>query len=167
MATNKPRITITINQRLHEVLHSISTSSGQSMSSIISEILTGALPMFEKMAVTFQHLKNAKQVEQNKYTQALDDAHAALEPLVIQSVDQFDLFMGKIDRLAAGPAARAARPAPRPSANPDPLTNRGVTVGNRKGAKPMGHKGSRPISTALVSKKKGVVRQHKKGGATP
>jgi hypothetical protein len=165
MATKNPRITITLTQRQHDVLHSISTSSGQSMSSIVMECVNGAMPVFEKMAVTFQHLKNAKLTEQRKFTQALEDAHAAFEPLAIQAADQFDFFVGKVEALAIGPGARAARPAPRPGAAPDPLTNRGVTVGNRKGSKPTGRKASQAISGRQVSKKKGEVRQHKNGGA--
>lgn len=167
MPTKKPRITITLTERQHEVLQSISSSSGQPMAGIVTEVLEEIMPIFEKMAVTFQHLKNAKNLEKAKFTQALDDAHSAFEPLVAETADQFDLFLGKIER-AAGPAARGARAVPgRPKAKPDPLTNRGVTTSGEKGPKPKGRKGLQSISESPVFKKVSALRQHKSGGVKP
>lgn len=47
--TSKPRITITLTHRQHEILRSISDSRGCSMSGIVSDLITDAQPVLERM----------------------------------------------------------------------------------------------------------------------
>lgn len=128
MPTQKPRITITLTSRQHDVLRSLSSSSGQSMSSLLCEVLDTAFPVFERMAVTFQHLKQARDAEKAKIAKTLDQAQEAFEPIAAAAVSQFDLFMARVDR-AAGAAGSAPSRAGAPAARPKtPGTNRGVTT---------------------------------------
>ena len=59
MATTKPRITITLTQRQHEVLKTIADSGGSTMSGMLGEFIESAMPTFERMAATFQQVRKA------------------------------------------------------------------------------------------------------------
>lgn len=154
MATTKPRITVTLNQEQYQVLQTISAASGQSMSGVLVEFIQAALPTFERMAATFVRAKQAVQVDRARVTQALDEAQAALEPLALAAIDQFDLFATALD----GAIAPAASPRAAQAAAPDrgrhaPLTNRGDTPPGKNGLKPLRDKASMPVLKKEVLKK--------------
>ena len=156
MATTKPRITITLTQRQHDVLKVISESSGQPMSAFISEMMETTLPTLERMAVTFQKMKQAKDMQRSRWVGALDDAQAALEPIAMAAVGQFDLFMGKLDAAIEDErdAPRGARAQPQ-EPPPAPSTNRGATPRKAKTAKPTA------ASVSKVSKVKENSKQRR------
>jgi hypothetical protein len=151
MATSKPRITVTLTKRQHEVLKVISECGGQPMSAFINEMLELSLPTLERMAVTFQKMKQAQDIQRSKLADALDEAQTALEPIALSAVGQFDLFMGRIDDalVPAGDATGGAHAtgAERPSA---PSTNRGATPKRAKAAKPTAAK----VSGVSISSRK-------------
>ena len=156
MATTKPRITITLTKRQHEVLQSIAASGGSTMSGMLGEFIESAMPTFERMAVTFQQVKKASDQERARIVAALDDTQSALEPIALSAIGQFDLFLGNIGAAAdvatcaegrgAGAAAAAA---------PSPPTNRGVTPKRGKSPQPSTAKASKAVSKAKVLKKVG------------
>lgn len=125
MATTKPRITVTLTERQHEVLRSLSRYSGQSMSAYMVEFLDLALPTLERMAVTMQAMAQARESEIERVRVQLDQAQQAFEPLAAAVVAQTDLFWGRVEAAAAGAGGREPHaPAARGSSPP---TNRGVT----------------------------------------
>ena len=137
MATTKPRITVTLTERQHEVLKMISDCGGQSMSSLLGELIEVSLPTFERMANTFRKLQQAQHKERARMVEALDEAQAALEPIAQAAVDQFDLFCGRIDGEidAAAISPRGESPGEAISTTA-PSTNRGATPTRAKGGKP-------------------------------
>lgn len=159
MATTKPRITVTLTKRQHEVLRTISECGGQPMSTFVSEMLEAALPTLERMAATFQKIKKAQELERAKFLESMDEAQAAIEPVVMEAVGQFDLFLGKMKK-AAGVADAPARSEARmdaadaPAAAPAPLTNRGVTPTRGKARKGRQDKASEAIPGGELLKKK-------------
>ena len=54
----------------------------------------------ERMAATFQKIKRAQDAERARFLESVDEAQAAIEPVVMQTLGQFDLFLGAIDRAA-------------------------------------------------------------------
>lgn len=137
MATNKPRITITLSKHQHDVLRAISECGGQPMSTFVSEMLEAALPTLQRMAVTFQKVKQAQVQERGKFLESMDRAQAAIEPVVMNMVDQFDLFLNRMDEAAGGaPDGSGATPAAPSAAAAAPTTNRGATPRRAKTAKP-------------------------------
>lgn len=141
MATTKPRITVTLTKRQHEVLRSISENSNQPMSTFISEMLEAALPTLERMAVTFQRVKEAQQAERTRFLDSMDRAQAAIEPVVLNAVGQFDLFLASIEEAVGAGSTdareRAGAPVPTaPTAPSAPATNRGATPRKGKAAVP-------------------------------
>ena len=76
MATSKPRITITLNQRTYDVIKSIGDLGNGTMSGFVSEMLDSALPTLERMAVTFQAIQKAQTAERGKFLASMDRAQA-------------------------------------------------------------------------------------------
>lgn len=158
MATAKPRITITLNEKSYAVLKAISDCSGQPMSTFVTEMLDSARPTLERMAATFQKIKRAQETERAIFLGNLDEAQAALEPVVMETLGQFDLFLGKIEKAADAPAAvpmRKRGPAGGASAAPrrSPSTNRGDTPIRDDASKPKRSKASSHVSQKEVLKK--------------
>lgn len=147
MATTKPRITITLSDRQYQLIKAITESSGHSMSGMIVDLLESAEPILEKMAVTFQKMKQATDLQRSHLAKSMDEAQAALEPLALAGLDQFDLFLGKIESVSTG--ADSATGAARLS----PSTNRGVTPNPSNTRKPTASKPLKPVSKNKVLKK--------------
>lgn len=165
MATKKPRINITLDGRCYDIIKSLSQSTGRPMSGFIAEMIEAASPTLERMAATFQKVKSHQDLERSKFLEGLDEAQAALEPVALEAIGQFDLFMGKIDaaveeRRMPG-AARGRRSASAPGTTP---TNRGVTRKTATLPKPNNGKALKGVPKKEVFSKKGVPNVHKKGG---
>lgn len=158
MATTKPRITITLSEQSYSVLKAISECSGQPMSTFVTEMLDSARPTLERMAVTFQKIKRAQDAERARFLENIDEAQAAIEPVVMQTLGQFDLFLGHLERAVegrgAGDVGVAGAPAPLPASRPkSPHTNRGDTPTRAHGSKPKRSKASGPVLKNAVPKK--------------
>lgn len=158
MATTKPRITITITERQHEVLRSLSSSSGQSMSAYVVEFLEMALPTLERMAVAMQAISNSKAAQIGQIRDQLDQAQSVFEPLAALAVAQSDLFWGRIEGAAQTGTTTEAATAPGRSAkrSPSPPTNRGVTPTPSKPVKPKPREASGVVRTRSQNKKMGA-----------
>lgn len=158
MATTKPRITITLNDQTYAVLRAISECGGQPMSTFVAEMLDSARPTLERMAATFQKIKAAQDAERARFLENIDEAQAAIEPVVMEAMGQFDLFLGRIDKAvdgigdrdACGAGALAASTA---AAGKSPPTNRGDTPMEGKRLQAKRGKASKPVSRSKVSKK--------------
>lgn len=155
MATTKPRITVTLTQRQHDVLRVISDCGGQPMSAFISDMLEQALPVLERMAESFRKIKAAQDEQKKRLIADLDQAHAEVEPVLDQVLGQFDLFMTRIEE-AAGASGDGKRSAATeaPAAPRTPVTNRGVTPSPSHPPKRPRRKASEAISSPKVSSKK-------------
>lgn len=158
MATTKPRITVTLSKRQHDVLKAISDNSSQSMSAFVHELLEQSLPVLERMAESFRKIKAAQDDQKKRIVEELDQAQTAVEPILDQVMGQFDLFMTKIEEAAGAgsPDARKRAGEPAPAAPQTPVTNRGVTPSQVKGRKSApGKASSRSSSPRSSSKKSG------------
>ena len=160
MATTKPRITVTLTQRQHDVLRVISDCGGQSMSAFISDMLEQALPVLERMAESFRKIKAAQDEQKKRIVEELDQAQAEVEPVLEQVLGQFDLFLTKIEQASGAGAvgARERASAPALGASSTPVTNRGVTPSPSKPLKRSRRKASGGFSSEKVfSKPKGCT----------
>lgn len=161
MATTRPRITITLTERQHAILRSLSKSTGQSMSSNVAELLELALPTLERMAVAMQAIAKTRENQIGQVRAQLDEAQAVLEPLAASLVAQTDLFWGMIEQASqAGPEAGASPTSgQRAQAAATPPTNRGVTPHPAKPSKPKpGAASSQVRSRSQPAKGKGAKR---------
>lgn len=156
MATNKPRITVTLTPSQHRILKALSGYTGQSMSAYVSEMLAVSEPTLERMAATFQRLKQASDLRKQAIVAQLEEAQAVFEPLAMSAVEQSDLFLMRLEEAATG--APPARPVDgrtgRTGDAASPLTNRGVTHPHGKPSKAAPRKASKPVETVKLSSKK-------------
>lgn len=155
MATTKPRITVTLTQRQHDVLRVISDCGGQPMSAFISDMLEQALPVLERMAESFRKIKAAQDEQKKRIVEELDQAQAEVEPVLEQVLGQFDLFLTKIEQASGAGAvgARERASAPALGASSTPVTNRGVTPTPTKTRKAPTGKASKPVEAEKVFQK--------------
>jgi uncharacterized protein (DUF1778 family) len=157
MATSKPRITVTLTQRQHDVLKSISDNSGQSMSAFVNELLAQSMPVLERMAESFRKIKEARDEQKKRIVEELDQAQATMEPILGQVLGQFDLFMARLEGAtgaAVTDAAAGRAGAVASEARQTPATNRGVTTTPTHPPKPAPRKALRAVSASRVSSKK-------------
>jgi hypothetical protein len=150
MPTEKPRITITLEKRVYEVLRRLSAASGESMSSCVTQFLDVAIAPMERMVVVLEQAKVAPRETKEAVRASILRAEAKLLPGVIAAaVEQNDMFLAEWSpeaieareailagerRKAEGPKAAAERrpQAPERLVTPVPVT-RGS--GLRKAAK--------------------------------
>ena len=157
MATAKPRITVTLDQHTYDVLKVISECGGQPMSAFVSEMLDSARPTLERMAATFQKIKQAQDSERSRFLESVDEAQAALEPVVMHTLGQFDLFLGAVEKSLEGRGVPASGGEALPStARRSPSTNRGDTPTRGKPRKASSGKASGPVLKKEVLKKSGA-----------
>ncbi|PTR16277.1 MULTISPECIES: hypothetical protein [unclassified Nitrosospira] len=98
MPTSKPRITVTLTEEQHAILRKISAASGQSMSGVISEFMLMAQPALERMAVSFQQLKQDLDADRQRVADVLSELHAERARNEVSALSR------------ASPAARAEAP---------------------------------------------------------
>jgi len=87
MSTIKPRITITLEPVTALQLKRISELTGNSQSSMVSEVLEQATPVFERLIKILEAAEAAKQ-----------SAEAAQQSLMIQSVGHLELAQRRVER---------------------------------------------------------------------
>lgn len=155
MATNKPRITVTLTTRQHDVLRAISENSGQSMSAFVSDLLEQSLPVLERMAESFRKIKEVQDEQRRRIVLELDQAQASVEPIVGQVLGQFDLFMSRLEAAVGAGATDAQHAGAAASgASRTPVTNRGVTTSPPPPPKPLQHKAAKASGARRASSKK-------------
>lgn len=108
MPTAKPRVQVTLTEHQHAVLRALAAASGQSMSAFLAEIVELSMPTFERMATTFQKIKDVQRFEAVKLAQGLHEANAALEPVAERAVAEFSRFLDTVEAAAEPPSRSAA-----------------------------------------------------------
>lgn len=139
MATNKPRITLSLEPHVYEVLRRMSEAGGKSMSSSVTGLLDVALPALERMVVVMEAAKAAPEQTMQEVGDMVARAEARVLPAIAALVDQSDLFLAQElerhrGRAAGGAAARIA--APVGGSTPVPVTRgSGRQKGRKSGVK--------------------------------
>lgn len=151
MATNKPRITITLAPYTYEVLKSMSDSSGQTLSGIVSGLIDVSLPVLERMTKTYQQVKMSGEYQRSKMVQAMQEAQDVFEPLVLNKLLSQDLFHRQSVSSVIEDSRREARASDVTVSRP--RTNRGVTPNKQQHRKPMQAKASKGVLKNEVLKK--------------
>lgn len=142
MPSVKPRITITLEPQVHEVLKRLSSLTGNSQSSMVCEILTDSLPVFERMVEVLaaaEKLRADAMSSQQEIGRGLKLAHGRVErQLGLCLADLDETFQAVLDA-AVAPASVPVAAAVEASA---PISNRGVRStpeAKKKGNKGAGH----------------------------
>lgn len=135
MATTKPRITITLSEEQHALLHKLADVQKVSMSSIVVELLDTAIPVLERLTSILETAAQAPQTVLDELRKSLQVAEGDMNDAQSQVFGQLDL----LEAVAAG-AVRSAAPAVTASSKAlktarPPSTNRGVRIPPSKSLK--------------------------------
>jgi hypothetical protein len=167
MATEKPRITITLEPEQYAVLSRLSKLQGGSMSRIVVEFLSECVPVLDRMCDALDIARQAQGLARTNLRKAIEQTEQELQPLAAQVLNQMDLWVhaaGRDSQAArsaststAGSAtrtrperseARAAAQPPGALRDPRPVitgvrgTQRGTSTGSGKPRKAAGRKGA-------------------------
>lgn len=107
MSTTKPRITITLEPHHHEVLSRAARSSGESMSQIVANFVAAAVPSLERLVVVMERANTASQEVRSGLVAAVDRAERHLMPVLLNALEQGEMFLGEAER-STKPEARPA-----------------------------------------------------------
>jgi hypothetical protein len=99
MATDKPRITITLEPHEHATLQRLAKLQGGSMSGILREFMGEVIPILSKVADSLEAAKRASSDARAKFVRAAEEAEEELRPIAEFVRDQFDTFANEIGRL--------------------------------------------------------------------
>lgn len=148
MATEKPRITITLEPDEYAVLHRLAKLQGSSMSRILREFMGEVMPILAKVADSLELAKRASSDARAKFVRAAEEAEEELRPIAEFTRNQFEMFAAEMERLvkageehkpgggAAEAGARTARPGTAealPGAGPRPVITGATEVQRRTG----------------------------------
>lgn len=146
MATTKPRITITLTERQHQLLKTISDASGNSMSYLVTDLIEASEPILQRTASAFSHLKVLNDENKRKIKEAMENAQNVIEPMAFNALHQMDCFIDTLTEIQHEPK------------QPSPITNRGDTKTTKKRLKQAPVKDAEPIIRKKVSKKSEVKK---------
>ena len=120
MTTSNPRLTITLTPSLAACLRRLSEVTGSSQSRIISDLLEGSVPVFERIIETIELAKVASASIRGKLASDMQLAQSRIESQLGMVYDELD---GVTDSLldAAEVVKRRAR------RESTPMSNRGVS----------------------------------------
>lgn len=130
MPTAKPRITITLSERQHELLNGMAKAQKVSMSSIVVELLDTAVPVLERVMEMITAAKNAPKEALEELRRSLDRAEGEVLGMQDAALGQLDLLVREAE--VAGSVRKripATSASSKPSKKGRPLpTNRGVRI---------------------------------------
>ena len=132
MPTKNPRLTITLKPALADQLRRLSALTGNSQSALISELLDGSGPVFDRMISILEAAKQATATMRGKIAADLDTAQTQLEGVLgfaIGTLDDLDQAASTAVQDVEKPGREPRRQAQRGGvhgADSTPISNRGV-----------------------------------------
>jgi hypothetical protein len=130
--TKNPRITITLTPSTHSILAELSILTGNSMSGMVSELLSGNEPIFDRMAAVLRAARDVQVHGKEAMNEALSAAQSKIEKQLGLALDAMDSGIRPILQEAEKVRRRGRKGAPRAGVVsvsggvPTPISNRGV-----------------------------------------
>lgn len=137
MATDKPRITITLDPHVYEVLTTLSQLQGSPKARIVSELLESVVPVFERTCYVLQLAQKAQSGVNQDIRESLERSEAKIQAMMNDAMGQFDIFAESLTDPYTGAdeserkAGRAAPPESGSATTQPPHSNTGVTTGDK------------------------------------
>lgn len=133
MATEKPRIQVTLDPIVYESVRRFASLRGDSMSAVVSDMIDLVVPSFDRMSHMMERLASAEGDIQRGVLEASLEAEKQFEFIIGQAGDR------DVQKRALSPAGSSPKkPGP-------PSTNRGVRIPPSNPRKPRAHAASKPI----------------------
>lgn len=152
MATDKPRITISLTQDQYDVIKRLSGLQGVPMARVVTDLVAEVAPVLEKVVEALSIAAKAQENVKVNLRRVVTEAEEDFRPIVAQVMNQLDMFAGQLESMVAcagGEATTGAQATADDSGTADPQP---VITGVRKsqrGAKSAG-------GEAVGALKKGV-----------
>lgn len=108
MATNKPRITVTLEQDHYDILSEFARQQGCSMSSALAEIWAEAVPTIQRVVKLIAEAEQAKASVGDRIRDIATEAQEAMIPHARAAVAQFDIFEKQVTEAIAKARAGAS-----------------------------------------------------------
>jgi len=137
MATNKPRVGVTLEQHRYDLLKRLAALQGVSMSHLIADLLETVSEPLERVAVMLEAAKRAPQEVKDGLKAAAIKSEAQFMPLAAAAIDQLDMFLAEASG-ALGVDGKRSAAAP---SVPDP---RSVTRGSTPPSSPIADQPKKP-----------------------
>lgn len=102
MATNKPRITVTLNQEAYEALEQVAKVQGGSMSAVLAEVWEEAAPVMLRVVKLVLEAQAAKAGVGDRIKELATEAELAMLPLAREAVSNMDMFEASIREALKG-----------------------------------------------------------------
>jgi hypothetical protein len=148
MATDKPRITITLEPNEYAVLHRLAKLQGGSMSRILREFMGEVTPILSKVADSLEVAQRASEGAKANLRRAAQAAEDELRPLAEFAKDQFDMFAGELQKIVD---VDPVEPAPDAATDAD-AGRAGAVAGEGAGANP------RPVITGVTKSQRKATK---------
>ena len=138
MATQKPRITVTLEPHTYEVLSQLAELQGGSKAGIISELLETVVPVFERTCYVIQMAQQASNGVNDEIRASMERSEAKLQVIMNEALGQLDIFETDASRAmsaASGVTSGLRAAGAGGGAGCDPLpphSNTGVTPTPRR-----------------------------------
>lgn len=110
MATEKPRITVTLPPRSHEVLARFAKLNGQSMSSVVAEFVELVVPSLVRAVAFIERAQGAGDEVKAGMLSSLQKAERDLFPLLEKALVQGDMFLAQMGDITQASGAADAAP---------------------------------------------------------
>lgn len=122
MATDKPRITISLTQDQYDIVKRLSTLQGIPMARVVTDLVAEVAPVLEKVVEALSIAARAQENVKVNLRRVVDQAEQDFRPIVSQVLNQFDMFAGELEGLVreAGGAPQVGAAATGGGDAPDP-----------------------------------------------
>lgn len=155
MATNNPRITITLHPDTYAIVKELARLNSESMSATVGGLLDQVAPVLQRIATVLTAAEQAKAAVKDRLADDMEEAQAKMEKSLGVVLDDFeamgqpflDLFADvqrKAPKGAKAERARAPRKGPA-GKGPRLLAARSATPPSNRGVRSHPKKGSKPI----------------------
>lgn len=107
MATDKPRLTITLTEEQYSVLQRLSALQQVPKARIITDLIAEVTPVLEKVADALSIAMKAQQNVKVNLRRVVEEAEEDFRPIVSQVLNQFDMFADQLQTLVQASGAEA------------------------------------------------------------
>lgn len=149
MSTSKPRITLTLEPAVYEVLRRLSSASGDSMSAVVTSFLDVAVPQMDRMVTILEQAKAIPQQARDELLGSLERGEAKLLSALDDAQGHSLLMLERMENATRATGTGGAQPRTRRAtaggSTPGPLTGGSGRVG-------------KPVKTVKTASEKGGRR---------
>lgn len=149
MSTSKPRITLTLEPAVYEVLRRLSSASGDSMSAVVTSFLDVAVPQMDRMVTILEQAKAIPQQARDELLGSLERGEAKLLSALEDAAGHSLLMIERMQSATQADGVSVAQPRTRRpvagGSTPVPLTGGSGRAG-------------KPVKAVGTASKKGVRR---------